>query len=166
MVSNVDGSNALRLTSSLEDVLPSFAPDRTKVVFSTYRWGDRKDRLYYVWTDEQNLKAWEWGSGGIFGEDPYWARDGRIFFRITRPERAVEQLWSMNGADGTDQRLLYTGQSIRAPAVAPDSRTVVFMAFVDGNWDLYRLDTVAGNVDRLTDDVANDGLPVFSPNGE
>jgi len=166
VVANVDGSNPLRITDKLEDVLPSFSPDRTKVAFSTYRWGDRKNRLYYAWTDEQNKVAWEWGAGGLFGEDPYWARDGCIIFRVTRPERAVEELWSMDGRTGEQRTLHFVTDSIRSPAVAPDNRTAVFMAFADGAWDLYTIDLVDRTVTRLTDDRADDGLPTFSPNGE
>ncbi|MEI2763225.1 hypothetical protein [Methanothrix soehngenii] len=166
VVANVDGSNPLRITDKLEDVLPSFSPDRTKVAFSTYRWGDRKDRLYYAWTDEQNRVAWEWGAGGIFGEDPYWANDGRIIFRVTRPERGVEELWSMDGGTGEKRTLHFVTDSIRAPAVAPDNRTVAYMAFAGGAWDIYAIDLVDRTVTRLTDDPAEDGLPAFSPNGE
>ena len=57
VVANSDGANPLRLTDKLEDVLPSFSPDKTKIVFSTYRQGDRLDRIYYVWTDEQNQRG-------------------------------------------------------------------------------------------------------------
>lgn len=166
VVANADGSNPLRVTDKLEDVLPSFSPDRTKVAFSTYRWGDRKSRLYYAWSDEKNAVAWEWGDGGIFGEDPDWAADGRIFFRVTRPDRAVEELWSMDGRTGENRRLLYIAASIRAPAVSPDQRTVAYMAFVDGAWELFTLDLLDRTVNRLTDNAAEDGLPAFSPNGE
>ncbi|HHY56293.1 MAG TPA: SH3 domain-containing protein [Chloroflexi bacterium] len=166
VVANVDGGNPWRITDKLEDVLPSFSPDRTKVAFSTYRWGDRKSRLYYAWSDEQNKVAWEWGAGGIFGEDPFWMNDGRILFRVTRPERGVEELWSMDGRTGEHQTLHYVTGSIRAPAVAPDNRTVAYMAFTGGNWDIYTYDLIDRTVTRLTDDRAEDGLPVFSPNGE
>lgn len=166
VVANVDGSNPWRITEKLEDVLPSFSPDRTKVAFSTYRWGDRKSRLYYAWSDEQNRVAWEWGAGGIFGEDPYWAADGRIFFRVTRPERSSEELWSMDGRTGENRTLLHIAPSIRAPAISPDQRTVAYMAFTRGNWDLYTFDLLDRTVTRLTDDPAEDGLPAFSPNGE
>ncbi len=165
VVANADGSNPWRITDKLEDVLPSFSPDRTKVAFSTYRWGDRKSRLYYAWSDEQNRVAWEWGAGGIFGEDPYWAADGRIFFRVTRPERSSEELWSMDGRTGENRTLLHIAPSIRAPAVSPDQRTVAYMAFARGNWDVYTFDLIDRTVTRLTNDPAEDGLPTFSPNG-
>ena len=59
-----------------------------------------------------------------------------------------------------------TVQSIRAPAVSPDVRTVAYMAFTEGNWELFSLDLATRAVTRLTDDAAEDGLPTYSPNGE
>lgn len=169
VVAASDGSRALRLTDKLEDTLPAFAPDRTRTAFSSYREGDRKIRLYYAWTDEQNLTAWEWGPG-IFGEDPYWMADGRILFRVTRPNREAEELWIMNG-DASDQSLLFITPSLRAPAAAPDGRTVVYMALAadasgSDNWEIYSFDLVERTVHRLTQNAARDGLPVWSPNGE
>ncbi len=35
----------------------------------------------------------------------------------------------------------------------------------DGNWEVYSVDAAGGDVQRLTDDPANDGHPVFSPDG-
>jgi Tol biopolymer transport system component len=162
VVANSDGSNPLRLTDKLEDVLPSFSPDKTKLVFSTYRQGDRLSRLYYVWTDEQNRRAWEWGAGGLFGEDPDWMADGQIVFHTTG-ER--DQLWIMNG-DATNQHPVFSTGSIAALAAAPDSTTVAYMSDVDGNWDIYSVDMQGENSRRLTNDPGQDGLPAWSPDGQ
>lgn len=162
VVANSDGSNPWRVTDKLEDVLPSFSPDKTKLVFSTYRQGDRRSRIYYVWTDEQNRRAWEWGAGGLFGEDPDWMSDGQIAYH-TSGERA--QLWLMNG-DATNQRPFFSTGSITAIAAAPDSRTVAYMGESGGNWDIYSVGTDGENAQRLTDDPARDGLPAWSPDGE
>ena len=85
VIARADGGAPLRVTDRLEDTLPSFAPDATKVAFSSYRESDRRPRLYYAWTDEQNQRAWEWGAGGIFGEGPAWMNDGLIAYHTPRP---------------------------------------------------------------------------------
>lgn len=72
----------------------------------------------------------------------------------------------MNGRTGEQRTLHYITDSIRAPAVAPDHRTVAYMAFAAGNWDIYTFDLIDRTVTRLTNDPAEDGLPAFSPNGE
>ncbi len=164
VVANSDGSNALRLTDKLEDVLPSFSPDKTKIVFSTYRQGDRLDRIYYVWTDEQNHRAWEWGAGGLFGEDPDWMADGQIAFYAPSATGDADLLRLMNG-DATNQRTIFSTRAIGSLAAAPDSGTFAYMSDADGSWDIYSVGIDGGSVRRLTDDPARDGLPAWSPDG-
>jgi TolB protein len=169
VVAGSEGTNPLRLTDKLEDVLPSFSPDNTKIVFSTYRQGDRLSRVYYVWTDEQNQRAWEWGAGGLFGEDPDWMADGQIVFHARTRDGETDQLWIMNG-DATSQRPFYSRSTskggIAALAAAPDSRTVAFMADEGGNWDIYSVGVDGSAPQRLTNDPARDGLPAWAPDGQ
>jgi Tol biopolymer transport system component len=164
VVANSDGANPLRLTDKLEDVLPSFSPDKTKIVFSTYRQGDRLDRIYYVWTDEQNQRAWEWGAGGLFGKDPDWMADGQIAFYASSATGETDLLRLMNG-DATNQRTIFSTPSIGSIAGAPDSSAIAYMSAADGNWDIYSVDVQGGSARRLTNDPARDGLPAWSPDG-
>jgi TolB protein len=36
----------------------------------------------------------------------------------------------------------------------------------DTNWEIYSVDVASGDVTRLTDNPNNDGLPVYSPDGQ
>jgi uncharacterized protein YraI len=165
VVANSDGSNALRVTDKLEDTLPSFSPDATKVAFSSYRESDRRPRLYYAWTDEQNQRAWEWGAGGIFGEGPAWMSDGLIAYHTPRPSDMQEQLRTLRGADGTNQQTRWVTPSMKALSAAPDGSRVAFMAFADGQWDIHTYDFATDATRQLTNDPAEDGLPAWAPDG-
>jgi TolB protein len=167
VVARADGSAPLRVTDKLEDTLPSFSPDGAKVAFSSTRESDRRSRLYYAWSDEQNRRAWEWGPGGLFGEHPDWLLDGRIFSRIYRLGETLEELWSVSSLTGLEQQRLFATASLHAPDATADGRTVVYMgADRQGNWDIYRLEVASGAVTRLTNHAGADGLPVWSPNAE
>jgi TolB protein len=51
-------------------------------------------------------------------------------------------------------------------APAAHGNKVVFMSMRDGNWEIYSINTDGGDLQRLTDNNVNDGLPAFSPNGQ
>jgi TolB protein len=53
----------------------------------------------------------------------------------------------------------------RAPAWRPDGTAIAFESHRDGNWELYLLNLLDGNVRRLTDNLAYDGAPSWSPDG-
>jgi len=40
------------------------------------------------------------------------------------------------------------------------------MSIRDGNWEIYSINTDGSDLQRLTDNGVNDGLPAFSPNGQ
>lgn len=51
------------------------------------------------------------------------------------------------------------------PAVSPDGRRIAFVSNRNGYWDLYLLDLSTGVVDRITDNLAYEGAPAWSPDG-
>ncbi len=51
------------------------------------------------------------------------------------------------------------------PAVSPDGQRVAFASNRGGQWDIFILDLLSGEVTRLTDTPAYDGHPSWSPDG-
>ncbi len=92
--------------------------------------------------------------------------DNQITYGDIRLSDMQQELKVMNGADATGQQVIWTTRSLRAPAASIDNRTVAFMSFDSGNWDIYTIDLLTRKVTQLTTSKANDGLPIFSPNGE
>ena len=52
------------------------------------------------------------------------------------------------------------------PALSPDGRSVAFASNRSGYWDLYLLDLSGGQVTRLTDTLAYEASPSWSPDGQ
>ncbi|MCB0071038.1 MAG: serine/threonine-protein kinase [Caldilineaceae bacterium] len=154
----------LRYTGFAEDGLDSpagWSPNGDRLVFSSRREGDRRDRVYVVNADgSRNADTL------AFGKDPAWhpSADTIVYNGVdlsgNRPG-----LWLMR-SDGTNTRPLTDVATDIRPTWTPDGESVVFMSSArDGNWEVYRVDLGDGAVTRLTDDPAQDGIPVVSPDG-
>lgn len=163
VIANADGSGRERFTSFLEDVLPAWSPDSRQVMFSSYREGDRKSRIYYLWTDQQNDWVLKRGPDAVYGEDPYWMSSGRVAY-VLHSRLPQDQLLTMN-SNGSAPTVLQNDKTVRSPAAAPDGRSLVVMSKRSGNWDIYRVNIDGTNLQQLTTSSANDGLPTWSPDG-
>jgi Tol biopolymer transport system component len=164
VVTDLTDGASLRVTNFLEDVLPSWSVDGTKLVFSSYRHpdhGKRKSRLFWLWADANRDWGFERGPDAVYGEDPFWMNDGRIVFRRFLPNGG---LYVMD-RDGWADSLVLSDESALAPAVSPDDRTILFMSQRDGNWELYSVSLDGSSLTRLTSNSAIDGLPTWSPDG-
>jgi TolB protein len=54
----------------------------------------------------------------------------------------------------------------RDPAISYDGKRLAFSSHRDGNWDLYILDLVSGNIRRITATPGYEGHPTWSPDGQ
>ena len=86
-----------------------------------------------------------WLAGPVLADDP----PGQL---PMQPARTVE----FTTAEGTWLSL----------DISPDGKTVAFMSNRDGNWEIYAIGSDGRNLQRLTDDPGNDGLPTWSPDGK
>jgi Tol biopolymer transport system component len=161
VVSNSNGANPLRVTDFLEDGLPAWSPDSTKIVFSSYREVDRFSRLYWLWAD--NMRDWEYQRGHmpVYGEYPVWMPDGRILYQATKPPRGL----TIMNSDTYNPVLILADDNAKALTLSPDGQSIAFMSPREGKWDIYRVQVDGSGLLRLTDSPANDGLPAWSPDG-
>jgi tetratricopeptide (TPR) repeat protein len=151
----------LRFTRFTEDSMPTWNPEGNRVAFASNREGDRLWRIYVAWADADG----ETTTLG-FGEAPAWhpAAD-QIAFRGCDNTGNGCGIWLMRSSNG-ERTALTTVQADNRPAWAPNGSAVVFMSDGrDGNMEIYRADVATGQVTRLTDNPAIDGLPTVSPDG-
>jgi serine/threonine protein kinase len=156
---SVSGANQIMIATFVEDQLPTWSPDGNSIILLSRRAGDRKSRLIRVGSFQDRTEGQVIGEG----EYPTIGEDGRLFFKgwgSTAPG-----LRSAN-TDLADIQVLTSSDRDTAPAPSPDGQKVAFMSQQEGNWDIYVVNTNGSNLQRLTDDPAEDGLPAWSPDGK
>jgi TolB protein len=154
----LSGANKTTVSGFFEDQLPTWTADSREIILLSRREGDRKSRLVKVGSQEER------GRGVVLGEGEYptiglngqlvfkgWGQTGSGLRLATTALETIQPLTDMD--DDT------------APALSPDGQTIAFMSRRDGNWEVYLVNVDGSDLQRLTDNPANDGLPTWSPDG-
>jgi tetratricopeptide (TPR) repeat protein len=169
-VANADGSNLMEVSEHLEDSRPSWSPDGAHLVFDSTLHGDKRERIYILETVSARAKdSWHVlrsAGGDTLGQDPCWLPDGRIVYRGC-------DYWAVGADCGlyivpSDGSAIPTQLTSNSSDMAPAAHgnKIAFMSILDGNWEIYSINTDGSDLKRLTDNGVNDGLPTFSPNGQ
>ncbi len=148
------------LTSNVEDGLPAWYTDGS-LVFSTRRESDRAPRLYRVY---QNGGGGE--SLGFLGDYVDTLPDDRLVVHGCTIAGDCG-LWILppNAAEGN--KIGTTGDI--APAASPNGDRIAIMSTEResaGNWEIWTIGIDGSDPVRITNNPANDGLPVWSPDGK
>jgi TolB protein len=156
---DISKSDVKIIANFVEDQLPTWSADGREIIFLSRREGDRKSRLIKVGSAQIG------SLGAVLGEGEYpnIGQTGQLVFRG----------W---GNTGSGIRLATTSlENVQvitmsdedtAPALSPNGQQVVFMSRRAGNWEIYSANTDGSNLQRLTEDAAQDGLPTWSPDGK
>lgn len=179
-VMNADGSNAQRLTETLEPGEPAWSPDGGKIAFTagvrfTVGMGKASTNIYIVNVDGTGLTQLTRNTD--LNSRPAWSPDGKqIVFTSNRDGQA--KVWAMD-ADGSNQRELpntnidkkspfYNHQ----PTWSPDGSKVLFsyprVCTNDYEVGIYVMNADGSNGRMLTNDPNSCGVyssPRWSPDG-
>ena len=158
---SVNGGPPERLTGFVEDALPTWAPNES-IVFTSRREGDRVPRLFRVYQEGGD------GEGLGFNADNLDVMPNGNFIARGCTVSGDCGLWLVSGL-GQGQAKISGNTSDTAPAVRPQGGRIAIMSFDRGgsnNWEIWLINEDGSEPLRLTENVANDGLPAWSPDGQ
>ena len=184
---NADGSSPTRLTDEksrtdrlasfvhINDVMPAWSPDGTKVAFISNR--DSTSSIYTVNADGTNLHLVTDKLSNSFSAA--WSPDGKkIAFVVSRfpfgLEKATSDIYVINSdASGLTKLISDSGED-RDVTWSPDGKQIAFASNrdPDGRWRIWVMNSDGSNQRKLTDihDTSNpifysDMTPSWSPDG-
>ncbi len=166
-----DGSGLKKITNFTEDGQPSWSPDGRGFVLATTRDQPNHPQRIYVIDEVPFTGKLEPGrllvtpSGPVQGEYPTWTPDNQIVYKgcdyTVLPHDCG--LFIINVGGGAFKQLTHNPNDT-APAAY--GGRIAFMSNRDGNWEIYIMNYDGSGIKRLTNNAANDGLPVWSPDGK
>lgn len=134
-----------------------------RLVFASNRTGNFD--LYLIDIDGSNLRQITNTEGPDF--DPRWSPDGRQIIYAARVTQAdTADLWIMD-ADGSNPVQLTNSPDMDEvdPDISPNGLFIAFASNRSGNFDIYTMSIDGTNVQQITNDVADEVSPRWSPDG-
>lgn len=158
---DLDGATRNRVGGFWEDAQPDWSPVEDRLIFASQREQDRRWRLYTSLGDgreEVDLR--------LEGRQPSFAPNGQQFvYEGCDLSGNRCGLWVTDLSNPQAARPVLEDTAAVAPDWSPTEEQLIFMADVEGNWDLYLVGVDGDGLRRLTVDDAIDGLPTWSPDG-
>lgn len=169
-----DGTDVQQLTDSVAvDGRVRFSPDGEMIAF--YSFQDQSQGFLWVANIDMSDVRPVLGeihpsgsevecAGGFPGG---WFPDGeRILFRGAHGDTQAQQICSVN-TDGTDIKVIFSQPDTVSflPTLSPDGTKIAFVTNRDGNIEVYVMDADGSNLQRITDNGADDSDPTWSPDG-
>ena len=163
-----DGSNQTRVTSNeVDELVGDWSPDGVWLVF--YRSETEEERgLWLRNPDGVNLSRLTTG----LDSDPVWSPNGEHIAFVRNMEDnddifVISKLKNGTWQDDTEfTRLTQHHAQDISPVWSPDSKTIAFVSYRDGNAEIYTMRHDGSRQLRVTSNSTDDLDPVWSPDGK
>lgn len=165
VIMNVDGNKRRSITLNAEDAQPTWSPDGRALAFISVAERLLVEDLLTKQAEQLNFMGAREQPVGATGRYPAWLHDGRIALNTCNYGTGGGGscgLFIMDTFGGTPIQVTADPSDI-GPAGYKDK--LAFMSPKDGDWEIYGMDVSGAGLVQLTDNSANDGLPVWSPDG-
>jgi TolB protein len=156
---------------------PTWNNDGTELAFSSCRHPDTDDIQIFKLKGFSQVPCSRINLGALvlerltfaagIDEAPSWSPDGR-WIAFSGKRGGHEDIYLIR-PDGTHpdnpsvraaKRLTFNGARDMNPSWTPDARHILFQSDRDGNWEIYMMDLDGSNQKNMTDNPANDQMPV------
>ena len=155
----VAGGELLNLTNNpADDMLASWSPDATQLVFTSNRDGNYE--IYCMAADGSNVRRLT--DNPAEDHAPSWSPDGRrIAFYSQRDGNA--EIYVMNADGSSPVNLTDHPADDWFPRWSPDGSQITFSSWREGGLEIYVMDADGSNVRRLTDSPGENFNSVWEP---
>lgn len=161
-IMDMDGYNPTAVTKNKSiNIGANWAPDGTKIVFSSYMKGNPD--LYVVTVGKKDYKRITGGVGSNI--TPKYSPDGSQIAYASSVS-GISNLYLISPSGGQPRRLTSTTVIDVAPTWSPDGGVVVFSSERAGGLNLYKSAATGGGVSRLTFVGYQNDMPDYSPMGD
>ncbi|MFC2121988.1 T9SS type A sorting domain-containing protein, partial [Bacteroidota bacterium] len=162
---NSDGTGLKQLTyHDGRDAGPSWSKDASKIAFYTHFDENNTWSIFVMDADGHNLQRLT-NENEVWDCSPSWSPDGTliVFARQYPLQNYLSEIWMMD-ADGGNQHHLNSVIG-RGPEWSPDGSKIVFVSDIDGDSEIYVMDDDGNNIQKLTENNAEEWWPAWTPGG-
>ena len=142
---------------------PRLAPDGKRIAVSVTDEGKAD-----VWINDLSTGTGSRLSSSKSAGSPAWSPDGSRIYYIGLDGSDQYAIWVQQADGGAQaQRVAKAGSGASGLTVAPDGKSIVFGAYSENSWNLFRVSLDTPNVVKpYIDTPANEVSPAFSPDGK
>ncbi len=140
---------------------PSWSPDGRQLALSLSKGDGNLDVYTLVLANQVLTRLTNWSS---IETEPVWSADGNSIY-FTSDRSGGPQVYKVNTAGGSPQRVTFEGNYNARPRLAPDESKIAVVHNDRGNYRIAVVDPVRAYTQVLTEGRLDES-PSFAPNGE